>query len=138
MALQAHVFDGLAAGPDVGDAAGRREGRPVWGPLDRPLECPDGTLVVSADDDDTLRRLCQVCDMAGDDGPRAAVEARLAERLTAGPAAKWEELLGDVDVPCAVASTDLSALPTDARFSSLFEPLSETCLAPRSPWTMLP
>ncbi|MGI9080207.1 MAG: CoA transferase [Acidimicrobiales bacterium] len=150
MALQAHVFDGLAAGPErpsergpereqgAGGAANRREGRPVWGPLDRPLECPDGTLVVSADDDDALRALCQVCDVAGDDAPRAVVEARLAERLAAGPAAKWEELLGDAGVPCAVASTDLSALPTDARFSSLFEPLSQTCLAPRSPWAIRP
>jgi crotonobetainyl-CoA:carnitine CoA-transferase CaiB-like acyl-CoA transferase len=150
MALQAHVFDGLASGPErpsergpgperaAGGAAKRREGRPVWGPLDPPIECPDGALVVTADDDDAVRRLCQVCDMAADDGPPAVVEARLAERLAAGPATKWEELLVDAGVPCAVASTDLSALPTDARFSSLFEPLSETCLAPRSPWTILP
>jgi crotonobetainyl-CoA:carnitine CoA-transferase CaiB-like acyl-CoA transferase len=143
MALQAHVFDGLSAGraqqssPHDGvasDPAGRREGRPVWGPLDRPVECPDGSLVVSIDDDLAFRRLCDLAGVDGSDGPRAVVEARLAEQLRDGPAGKWEELLVDAGVPCAVASTDLAALHGDPRVASLFEPLSDGCSAPASPW----
>jgi len=134
MALQAHVLDGVATGVE----AGRRAGRPVWGPLDRPLECPDGTLVVSIEDDDAFMRLSELCQVDLDDGPRAMTEARLAEHLQAGPAAKWEELLDEAGVPCAVASTDLSAMHVDPRFSPLFEPLSESCFAPASPWTLRP
>jgi|GEM_PF-4681452 len=91
--------------------------------------------MVSADDDATLRRLGQVCGVATDDAPRPVVESRLAEHLRAGPAAKWEELLVEAGIPCAVASDDLSALHADARFSSLFEPLAEGCFVPRSPWS---
>lgn len=135
MALQAHVLDGVAA---PYEEVGRRGGRPVWGAIDHPLECPDATLVVSADDDATLRRLGQVCDVATDDAPRPLIEARLAEHLRAGPAAKWEELLVEAGVPCAVASTDLSALHADARFSTLFECLAEGCFVPRNPWSRRP
>jgi len=130
MALQAHVLDGVSGG----DEGQRRQGRPVWGPLDFPLECPDGTLVVSADDDEAFRRLCEFCDMAVDDAPHAVVEARVAEHLRAGPAAKWEELLAEAGVPCAVASTELSAVHADFRFSPLFEPIAENCFAPACPW----
>ncbi len=134
MALQAHVLDGVV----TGDEAGRREGRPVWGPLDRPLGCPDGTLVVSVDDDEAFIRLSELCQVAADDGPRPVAEARMAEHLRAGPAGKWEELLTEVGVPCAVASTDLSAMHADSRFSPLFEPLSESCFVPAAPWAIQP
>ncbi len=133
MAVQAHVLDGLNASGQFGR---RRHGRPVWGPLDRPIECPDGTLVVSADDDGAFRKLCELCGVATDGGPRDVVETRLVERLRASPAGKWEELLAQAGVPAAVASTDLSALHADFRFSPLFEPLAESCFAPAGPWAL--
>ncbi|MGI9023341.1 MAG: CoA transferase, partial [Acidimicrobiales bacterium] len=134
MALQAHVLDG-AAGPERpserGDGAaaptegrGRRLGRPVWGPLDRPLECSEGTLVVSVDDHEALARLCELCGVRSDEGSPPTVDARLADHLRAGPAAKWEQVLGEAGIPAAAVSTDLAALHADPRFASMFEPLS--------------
>ena len=137
MALQAHVLDGVANELDgAAPETGRRRGRPVWGPLDRPLECSDGTLVVSAEGDAALARLCELSDVADDGGPREHVESRVAQELQAGPAAKWADLLTDGGIPAEVASTDLSSLHSDPRFEAMFEPLSETCFAPRGPWSL--
>ncbi len=131
MALQTHVLEGVAGGGEVG----RRQGRPVWGPLDHPLECPDGTLVVSVDGEDALARLSDLCGIRADSGPRHVVEAGLAAHLGAGPAEKWDALLADIGVPNAVASTDLSTMHADGRFAALFVPLSGSCFAPAAPWT---
>ncbi len=137
MAVQAHVLDGVA--DPNNDVGGRRHhGRPVWGPLDRPIECPDGTLVVSIDDDGAFRRLCELVGVGADHGPRSVIETRLVDHLRAGPAGKWEELLTEGGLPAAVVSTDLSAMHADFRFSPLFEPLSDTCFAPGGPWAHRP
>jgi len=134
MAVQSHVLHGVGTRQEVG----RRQGRPVWGPLDRPLACPDGSLVVSIDNDDAFVRLSELCEVDPAHDRRPIVEARLADHLRAGPAGKWEELLAEGGVPCAVASTDLSEMHADSRFSALFERLSETCFAPAGPWAMQP
>ncbi|HET9444033.1 MAG TPA: CoA transferase [Acidimicrobiales bacterium] len=131
MALQADVLEPRAGG----DAGGRVDGRPRWGPLDRPLLTAEGWLVLGLDDDPAFRRLCRVVDVDPDAASRAATEARLVARLGEGGAAGWEPRLAAAGVPCAVAPDDLAAVPADPRMAALFEPVGTGGLAPRSPWS---
>lgn len=128
MSLQAHVLEAMAGGREER----RRQGRPLWGPLDRPLDTTDGVLVVTADDD-ALRVLCRVCGVS----PGAGADEAVAERLAAGSATEWEQLLVESGVPCMVIDpgADPSALPADPRLGDLFEPLAGTAVVPRSPWS---
>jgi len=134
MAAQAHVLEPLAAGTEAG---GRRSGRPVWGALDRPIPGPDGWLAVSVETDADLDRLREV---AGVDraGSPPATEAALVERLGAAPVGHWEDQLVAAAVPCSTVSRDLVALGADGRLKALFEPLAGSCVAPASPWRLLP
>jgi crotonobetainyl-CoA:carnitine CoA-transferase CaiB-like acyl-CoA transferase len=137
MAAQAHVLEPLATGADH-DA--RRAGRPVWGPLDRPVPVPDGALVVSVEGDDGLARLCALCGVDAA-GSRPATEQRVAERLGTRPAQHWEEVLVAGGVACAAVSDDLAAVAGDARLAGLFETLGADaggCRAPASPWQLTP
>lgn len=128
MSLQAHVLEAMAAGPEEQ----RRHGRPLWGPLDHPIDTTDGVLVVTAEGD-ALDRLCRLCGVNAGPGADQAV----AERLAAGPARQWEGQLVDAGVACAVIEPDedLAALTTDPRLANLFEPLAGTSVVPRSPWS---
>lgn len=130
MALQAHVTTALAAGQEKG----RQAGRPVWGPLDHPIQTEDGYLVVSIHDDADLRRLCRLCQVDPDNGAWAEVERRVVDRLATERAHRWEVLLADAEIPAAVARLDLAGLPGDARLAGLFEPIAGTCQAPTTPW----
>jgi crotonobetainyl-CoA:carnitine CoA-transferase CaiB-like acyl-CoA transferase len=130
MALQAHVFEGMEAGQEEG----RQAGRPVWGPLDTPVDTADGTLVVTADDDDRLRRLCEVCEVSAGAASRREVEVMAVERLRLGSAPAWDKLLTEAGVPSAVAGVDLSALAADPVLQGLYEPLGGAARAPRAPW----
>ncbi len=127
--LEAHVLDGLHAGIEPG----RSGGRPVWGPLDQPVQTLDGALVVSVDGIDELSRLARACGVEGERS-RQEIEHLVAERLGAGRAADWEDVLVDAGVACAVVPTDLAKLPEDPALVSLFEPLGTRCRAPGSPW----
>ncbi len=131
MALQAHVLDDLARGKEVG----RRDGRPVWGLLDRPVATTDGALMVSADDDERFELLCRLCDVDPAGASRAVTERRIVDRLAEGMAADWEEKLVEAGIAAAVVCGDLATIPADPRLSALFEPVGERGLAPRSPWS---
>jgi crotonobetainyl-CoA:carnitine CoA-transferase CaiB-like acyl-CoA transferase len=131
MALQAHVLDDIAAGTEKG----RRDGRPVWGLLDRPVPTAGGLLALSVDDDDSFRRLCGVCGLDPEGAPRAVSDARIAAVLGADDARRWEALLLDAGVPAAVVCDDLAAVAADPRIAELFEPVGAGGLCPRSPWT---
>lgn len=130
MALQAHVLEDLATGQEKG----RRRGRPVWGPLDRPLETADGTLVVNVENDDDMQRMCSACGVDPGNGGRVGLEALLARRLTDEPAGHWEEQLTEAGIACAQACTDIGALPRDPRLAGLFEPLAGAASIPLPPW----
>ena len=141
MAVQAHVLEAMAEGKEEG----RRNGRPVWGALDRPVPTTEGMLMVSGDDDESFECLCRVCDVDPAATARAATEERLAVRLGEGTAAGWEDLLAGAGVAASAVCDDLAAVPADPRLSHLFEPVGigglgpsgpqSGALAPRSPWT---
>lgn len=133
MALQAHVLDGLASGAEVD----RRRGRPVWGPLDKPVRGRDGWLVVDAASEDDLPLLCGLSgvDPAGD---RSTSERAVAEALGVGATAGWEERLTAAGLGCSQVATDLTGIADDPRLAPLFEPLAAACRAPASPWHLGP
>ena len=134
MAVQAHVLEAMAEGKEDG----RRDGRPVWGALDRPLPTTDGMLVVSVDDDESFERLCRVCEVDPAANSRAGAVELLAARLAEGTAAGWEDLLTGAGVAASVVCDDLATVPADPRLSDLFEPVGlgdVGGVAPRSPWT---
>ncbi|MPZ65281.1 MAG: CoA transferase [Pseudonocardiaceae bacterium] len=127
MTLQAHVLDGLTTGRE----AGRCGGRPVWGPLDQPIETADGALVVGAGDGG-LARLAAACGLEH----TADLEHRVAERIGTGTAAGWHARLDRAGVPCAVVRTELAALSRDPALRGLLEPLGAGCCTAASPWTV--
>ena len=135
LAAQAHVLEPMAAGRD---GQGRRGGRPLWGPLDVPLEAQAGSLVVTAEGDPDMARLAEACGVASGARPPAEVGRLVAERLRDRPAHEWEERLAGAGLPCAAVSTDLAALPDDPRLAPMFEPLGGTAKGPASPWTLRP
>jgi CoA:oxalate CoA-transferase len=131
MALQSHVLEDMASGKE----AARRQGRPVWGVLDRPIATADGVLVLSVEDDESFRRLCRLCEVDPAGPARAVTEQLLASRLAEGAAAQWEDLLAGGGIAAAVACEDLATVPADERLSALFEPVGIGGLAPKSPWS---
>lgn len=132
MAVQAHVLEDMAGGKEVG----RRDGRPLWGPLERPVATADRDVMVSVDDDESFERLCRVCDVDPAGAPPAATEHHVVARLAARGAAQWEEALAGEGLAAAVVCTDLAAVPADPRLAGLFEPVGGGGLAPRPPWTL--
>lgn len=131
MACQAHVLAGLTGGN--GDR--RRGGRPLWGPLDRPVTTADGAaIVVSAGDDGDFGRLCRICGVSGDAATRPATEQAVADCLTHAEADYWLATLDGEGIGCARVSRDLAALTADPQLAAFFQPLSDTCRAPASPW----
>ena len=133
MTLQAHILDAIESGTEEG----RRLGRPVWSPLEVPVEAADGLVVVSAAGDG-LVRLCAACEIDPAGRQRDDLEAEVAKCLATAPVAEWIERLAVAGVACAPVATDLSALPADPSLSPLFEPLATTCRAPGTPWTLGP
>jgi len=130
MSLQAHVLAGMAAGKDTG----RRDGRPVWSILDRPVPTAGGHLMVTVDDDESFTRVCRLFGIDPAGGHRALVERRVADHLLQGVAGRWEEALSGEGVAAAVVCEDLTRVPADPRFAAMFEPVGMGGLAPRSPW----
>ena len=123
MALQASVLGDLARGHEVG----RKDGRPRWGVLDRPVPTLDGQLMVSGDDDRTLERLCRLCG--------AGSTAEIPDRLGKGVASEWEAHLVDAGIAAAAVADDLATVPADPRLAGLFEPVAGGGVAPRAPWS---
>ena len=135
MALQAHVLDGIAAGKEDG----RCNGRPVWGPLDRPVRSAEGWLAVAVDSDERSDRLCEACGVDPAGRSRAATEARAADVLGGGTADEWEHALSARGIPAVRVAEDLTDVAADARLSDLFEPVGDGgAVAPRSPWSVVP
>src|SRR5215213_9716064 len=88
MMLQAHILKAMTSGQE----AGRHLGRPLWGPLDRPVETADGLLAVAIEGEQTRRRLSEVCGLRASEN-RGALEKLITERLRGRSAAEWELLL---------------------------------------------
>lgn len=133
MSLQAHVLEAILTGAEKG----RRGGRPVWGLLDRPLPTADGTLVVSVEDDEDMRRMCAVCGVDPGEAGRGGVERLLVQRIAGRSARHWEERLNTAGVASAEACADPGTLPDDPRLAGLFEPLAGAASIPRPPWRLV-
>jgi hypothetical protein len=131
MAMQAHVLEPLAAGH--ASTNGRLRGRPVWGPLDQPIRTEAGSLVVTTEGPDDVCRLAEVCG-APPTNVDGQLQSEIVTRLAAETASSWEARLLNAGLPAAVVASDIAALPRDARFSGLFEPLGGAAMVPASPW----
>jgi crotonobetainyl-CoA:carnitine CoA-transferase CaiB-like acyl-CoA transferase len=136
MATQAHVLEALST--PTGANPARPGGRPVWGPLDRPIAADGGSLVLSLEGDADLRRLCEVCGVEESRGSHRNTEQRVADSIATASPRHWAKLLGDAGILCAIVSSDLADVPGDPRLAPLFEPLSPTCRAPATPWVLTP
>ncbi len=126
MSLEAHVLDAVASGRE----AGRLDGRPLWGPFDRPLDTADGLLSVTVSTDEDRARLGRVC------GATWPGEATIVERLRHRPAQHWEDVLLAAGIPAAVVCRDLSDLGP-GRLGDLLDP-AEGCFVPAAPWQWVP
>jgi CoA:oxalate CoA-transferase len=124
-AVQAHVVEAIGTGRE----AGRRNGRPLPGPFDRPLGTKAGALAVAVADEAGRRRLAEVCGVAADE-PASAVIAALRSR----PAVEWECLLREAGVCAAAVRTDLAALPRDPLVGPALQPAAGDCWLPAAPW----
>ncbi|HEX6747352.1 MAG TPA: CoA transferase [Longimicrobium sp.] len=127
--LQAHVLAGIA----TGDERGRRMGRPVWGPLDQPVETADGFLLVEAAEPAALRSAAAVCG-ARADGPPERLQERIATQLRGRTAAEWERRLGEVGVAATAVCADLADVPGDPRMAGLLEEAATGARVPAAPW----
>lgn len=128
-AFQAHVLERIGTGREVG----RRSGRPLPGPFDRPLGTKAGALAVAVEDEVGERRLAEACGVAAGEPP-AVVAAALRGR----PAVEWEALLRDAGICAAAVRTDLSALPRDPVVGPALQPGDGGCWLPANPWRFLP
>jgi crotonobetainyl-CoA:carnitine CoA-transferase CaiB-like acyl-CoA transferase len=136
MAAQGHVLDALA----VDTESGRRAGRPVWGPLDYPIETEDGSVVVTVEQQSDYRRLCEICRVDGDRRSRPRTpdtDQTLAQCLARGSASQWQKVLADAGMACQVVTRDLAVLTEDPRLAGLFEPLAHGAFAPACPWEFI-
>ncbi len=125
LTLQRPVLDGIAAGRE--DC--RRRGRPLWGPLDRPIPTADGFLAVWAGDPGTRDRLAAACGLHS-----SADDERIEVRLRTRAGTEWEPLLRERGVPAAVVQDDLRGLPRDPAVAPLLEPIDGGAWAPAAPW----
>lgn len=133
MTLQAHVLDALRAGRETS----RLQGRPVWGPLDRPLRTADGYIAVDAPEDGAFARLARLCEVDRQDASRLETEAAIADVICTGPSIRWEEAMREAGIPCAVVCSELGSLPQDPDLAPLFEQLGGTSRGPTAPWRFL-
>lgn len=132
MALQAHVLEALVDGREQG----RSGGRPLWRLLDQPLPADDALVVASVDDDDSFRRLCQLCGVEALTSSREEAERKVLSCIAGHSAQHWQRELSEAGIACEVIphQLDLASLPSDPRLSGLFEVLAEECQAPAAPW----
>ncbi len=113
--------------------AGRRQGRPLWGLLERPVATADGFLALEAKGERELRRVAKSCGLVAtaSGGP---LEQRIAERLRTRAAAEWEPVLSAAGIPAAAVRGDLGTLPDDPRAAGLLERVDGACWLPGAPW----
>ena len=130
MSLHAHVLEDIAGGKEYGP----RDGRPLWGSIERPLPTADGLVAISVEDDEGFGRLCRLCAVDPAAAPRPEMEHRVAARLGEDTAGRWAERLAGAGIPAAVVCVDLADVPADPRLAGLFEPVGNG-VAPRAPWS---
>lgn len=128
MTLQHHILREQASGRE----RGRRDGRPLWGPLDVPLPTAEGHVMLSAGNDERLRHVAETCGVNQAAGRE--LRAAIARRLAARPGEEWERLLLDAGIPCGLVCTDVKELARRPRLDGCLESLPGTTWAPSAPW----
>ncbi|MDQ4145407.1 MAG: CoA transferase [Actinomycetota bacterium] len=126
MTLQAHVLTAMAGGTE----RNRSRGRPLWGPLDRPIRTADGFVTVVPQRPATIGRLAALC---GIRGGSCDLERQIVDRMATKPAAEWEQMLSVEGIPCAIIRSDLTTLPEDALIRPLLEEFKGAWM-PGRPW----
>jgi crotonobetainyl-CoA:carnitine CoA-transferase CaiB-like acyl-CoA transferase len=115
------------------EESGRYMGRPVWGPLDQPLETADGYLIVTVQNENDRRRLAQICGIKNY-ANELLTDDQIVIQLMSRSAIEWEHLLLDARIPSAVIRRDISSLPDDPRTARYFQRIDNACWAPAAPW----
>ncbi|HEX6042037.1 CoA transferase [Longimicrobium sp.] len=127
MALQGHVLRAMVFDQE----RGRRTGRPVWGPLDRPLRAADGWMTVEADDAGARTRLAAACGL-----PPDADDAALLDRLGTRTAAEWAPVLRAAGVPATPVAPSLADVAADPRTAGMLERIEDACWTASAPWRL--
>lgn len=125
MALQGHVLRDMVFDQE----RGRRMGRPVWGPLDRPVRAADGWMMVEAEGEGARDRLARACGLEPDAG-----DAALLDRLATRPAGEWEPVLRAAGVPATPVAPSLADAVTDRRTHGMLERIEDACWTVSAPW----
>ena len=128
MSLQTHVLEGIRAGAE----RSRCHGRPVWGPLQQPLETADGRIAVDVASDDDVAGLGRLLGTSPARG--ISVDHAMTERFRDRSVSEWEGILSGAGLSCAAVCSDLAVLPADPRLAVLFEELPGGCRVARTPW----
>ena len=121
--MQDTVLAGLASG----DEQNRAHGRPIWGPLDRPMATADGYIVVDARDPAAQRRFARLC------GARDESAQPSSASLQAEFTAEWIERLRAVDICAAPVRSDLAEVACDPQYAAVTEQLN-VCSVAAAPW----
>jgi CoA:oxalate CoA-transferase len=127
MALQTHVLRAIVFEQE----RARRMGRPVWGPLDRPVRTADGWMMVERDGDGSRTRLLRACGL-----PPDARDGALLDRLATRTAAEWERVLRAAGIPAVPVTRSLGEVTGDARTAGMLERVEDACWAPAAPWRL--
>lgn len=129
MTLHSHILRSFA----LGELAGRRGGRAVWSPLDRPLETADGLVLVTVEDNATFSRLCSAC---GVNVGRADVYTSLVAALRTHSSHEWRQIFQDAGIACGIVCTDLRTLPQSSVLAGCLEQVGGAWMTAR-PWTFI-
>lgn len=122
--LQDDVLTGISSGVEKD----RHRGRPVWGPLQRPLATADAYIVLDAGDATSLRKLARACSAADDD-----VDA-IARSLRAESTTLCIERLRAADVCAIPVRTDLAGVARDPLYVAAIEHIDGVCSVVAAPW----
>jgi crotonobetainyl-CoA:carnitine CoA-transferase CaiB-like acyl-CoA transferase len=129
LALQNHILQAILKDEE----SGRHMGRPMWGPLDQPLETADGYLIIALQSENDHHRLAQLCGIktAASD---LLMDDQIIKEIRSRSALEWEHLLLASGIPSAVIRMDLASLAEDRHTVHYLQKVQDACWLPACPW----